>query len=102
MPRRINIAHLLVVAAVPVLTVAACSSAASISAERELAAIAEQCRVPAAWLQLRSGTELRLVPGPEARYEQLDCVFVELRASDRFKDRIAIGFVGNEAFGRNP
>ena len=59
--------------------------------QRQLNAISAKCGTPRAWLRKREGA-LHVHPGPTAKYEQVDCVLVELRR--RHSGPIAI--IGNE------
>lgn len=96
MPDRAEIMMLAVHTALLVIP-SSCTRTEPVTAERELAAIATKCNVPASWVWLEHGTELHLRPEPTARYEQIDCLLMELQRSDRLRGMISTGFVGNSA-----
>jgi hypothetical protein len=105
MPKRTDIASILIVGAGAAL-LAACgretpAAMPETRAERlaALDRIAAECGVSRAMFDLVGDDELQLRPRPDEDYERVDCALRKLRENGPMHD-VPMGFVGNEAPGR--
>lgn len=64
-----------------------------------LARVEMQCGVKPGTLKLHSDNLVAVMPAPDAKYEMIECAFIELQKPE-FADHIKLGFVGNEMHSR--
>jgi hypothetical protein len=66
---------------------------------RDVAAITARCGVPNDTLKLVGRDELHIQPRQDAEFERIGCLLEEVQ---KLPYRLHLGFVGNEAYGREP